>query len=551
MKPPREIIRTLWCRQISGEQLDDQEQQRLRDALRDEPELLSELSDDATSHALLRSLEEVVQTEDDFLQTVIQKVRAIEDVEAAPAESTPLGATVQTNSAQTSQRELSGLPVLEGGRFSNGQRKNSLRRSQKWMPFLLTLTLFLAVGLNFWFLNRDQPGIANNGSPATESGVDPTTEIATQQNNSDPVLDEKFAATDEVDSGDVETSEDLKDSAPQLATNDHRLTPATTEEAPVNGELPNMVEETVPAVVSQTFATLTKLENPIWERDDNVGSRVGDDVVRLFGGTIELTFDDGAVVTLQGPVEFQARATDQLHLRRGQVSATIPRPAIGFTVLTPTSEVVDLGTEFDVSVKDSGASDIVVRKGEVEVAPGGRNGKNIQTWKLTPRGLNQASFYARPEDGQPGPIAAKAQGANGQFQGIISLDGKKAEFRSAETFNNVHERVMAQFETSQENTQLQWKEFVDSLQRKIRGTMNFNGREMQFGNFDDVMRLHNQLQNQLKANQAASFTGSININGKVIQFKTREEFEVARRAAFGPAANFGAGDILDTQRGPR
>jgi len=317
-----------------------------------------------------------------------------------------------------------------------------------------------------------------------------------------------------------------------------------------------MPQDTPPAVASQAFATLTRLTNPVWEREASVGSRLGDEVVRLFGGTIELTFDDGAVVTLEGPVEFQPRAAGLMDLRRGQLSANVPKPAIGFTVLTPTSEVVDLGTEFEVSVKDTGASDVVIKKGEVEVAPGGRTGRSIQKWKLVPGGLNRASFYARPDNGKPGPIVAKVQGARGQFHGIISIDGKTADFRSEDTFNSIHERVLAQLKNPQDNTQRQWQDFVDSMQNKMRGTMNFNGRQMQFGNFDEVMRLHNQLRNQVTPNAGtpnapAPFSGSININGKVIQFKTREEFEAARRTAFGPAANFGAGDIFNRQRGPK
>ena len=48
----------------------------------------------------------------------------------------------------------------------------------------------------------------------------------------------------------------------------------------------------------------------------------------------------------------------------------------------------------------------------------------------------------------------------------------------------------------------------------------------------------------------AGVAPSLKINGKVIQFETREEFETARRAAFGAAANFGAGEISEKQPGP-
>ena len=89
------------------------------------------------------------------------------------------------------------------------------------------------------------------------------------------------------------------------------------------------------------------------------------------------------------------------------------------------------------------------------------------------------------------------------------------------------------------------------MQQQMRGTMNFNGRQMQFGNFDEMMRLHNQMQNPFNPSAGNPFRGSININGKTIQFKTREEFEAARRTAFGPAADFGAGDFLEIRKAPR
>jgi hypothetical protein len=549
MNHSRDRIRALWCRQLAGEQLNDAERQLLRHALRDRPDLCSELSDDATLHALLSSLE-VVQTEDLFVQAVVQETMAFQEADSGAASSTPLPAVVGAASEGAFGQESDELPVLVNGQSSSDRRERSLQHSQQWLALLLTLVLFLSVGLMLWLQSERQSEIADTGPPPKELGADQEPEMPVSGEDPEPARGEMLAATDDANSGDVEASEDASNSPPQVAVNDSSTAPATTQDNSANSEQPNMAEETLPPLVSQPFATLTKLENPVWEREDTPGSRLGEEVVRLFGGTMEVTFDDGAVVTLEGPVEFQPRSASLLHLRRGRLSATVPKPAIGFTVLTPTSEVVDLGTEFDVSVKDSGASDVVVRKGEVEVAPGGRDGRNIQKWRLVPRGLNRASFDARPANGQRGPIAARAQGANGQFHGIISLDGRKAEFRSADTFNSVHERVMTRFATSQENTQRQWREFVDSMQRQMRGTMNFNGRQMQFGNLDEVMRLHNQIRNQPNTNAGASFTGSINVNGRIIRFETREEFEAARRAAFGPAANFGAGDILDMQHGP-
>lgn len=61
------------------------------------------------------------------------------------------------------------------------------------------------------------------------------------------------------------------------------------------------------------------------------------------------------------------------------------------------------------------------------------------------------------------------------------------------------------------------------------------------------MRLQHQiLESAQKAgsnSSESSFSGSINVNGKLMTLKTREEYDAARRTAFGPAATFGFDDV--------
>ncbi|XZE56547.1 FecR domain-containing protein [Planctomycetaceae bacterium SH139] len=296
------------------------------------------------------------------------------------------------------------------------------------------------------------------------------------------------------------------------------------------------------------FATLTSVNDPVWERKSVVGDRLGDEIVRLFAGSVELTFDDGAVVAVDGPIEFRPLSTGQLELRRGRLLASVPQKAIGFTVSTPTSKIVDLGTEFEVAVNDAGESDVQVLKGEVEVASITPEKDNVQKWRLLPDNFNRASFFALPQIEGPVPVSASLQGRGGQFQGFISLNGKTAEFTSPEAFDNVRRRAVSELVRSQENALAQWKEFVDSMQDNMQGTMKLNGQEMQFGSLQDVMRMQNGMLQRMQKlggnSNSPNFSGSININGKLMTFKTREEYEAARQAAFGPAATFGIGDVF-------
>lgn len=95
------------------------------------------------------------------------------------------------------------------------------------------------------------------------------------------------------------------------------------------------------------------------------------DRVELASGRIELTFETGARARFQGPANFTLAQANLAHLDRGIMTASVPPRAIGFTVMTPTMRVVDLGTEFGLVVDDQFASEVHVFLGEVAAAPAG------------------------------------------------------------------------------------------------------------------------------------------------------------------------------------
>ena len=520
--------RSLWCRHLNGAELTSEEQAMLRDALKSDESLRAECDTDATLHALLLSLHDVKQSEDDFVRGVMGAVEKLPPLAEASAEPAP-------------QRD----PRVGAGQ--GYRRRSSLGR----LSLTVTTMLFAAAGLLVWW-SSDQ---RQTGSP--------------QLQVQSPVTPEKTSPAMQVDRTSMAqaVTEPVKEVIPDRADDSgirhDRTTDVVASQQGPSGEPTEQMEKPEAAQIAKkaqpvpgsTFVTLSKIEDPVWERAWVEGDRIGDDVVRLFGGRLELSFDDGAKVTLQGPIEFRPMTSGQLQLRRGRLTATVPQEAIGFTVSTPTSQIVDLGTEFEVSVKETGASDVVVRKGEIEVMPAVAKGEAPRKWRLVPNGLNQASFFERMSEEDNSPVSAAIRGTDGAFQGMISINGRAAEFTSAEAFDDVRERVMQQFEKSQQETLRQWTEFVDSMQGNIQGTMQLNGAEVQFGNIEDVLRLQQQIMERMQIPGGergnfpeSSFTGSININGKVIQFKNREEYESVRRSAFGAAANFGAGDFLERRK---
>ncbi len=84
-------------------------------------------------------------------------------------------------------------------------------------------------------------------------------------------------------------------------------------------------------------------------------------------GLIEIVFDGGTKVLLEAPAAFRLKSDDRMVLHTGQLFAFVPDYAKGFTVDTPNSRIVDLGTEFGIRVEQDGTSDLHMFKGKAEL----------------------------------------------------------------------------------------------------------------------------------------------------------------------------------------
>jgi len=100
------------------------------------------------------------------------------------------------------------------------------------------------------------------------------------------------------------------------------------------------------------------------------GAAVAAGPLRLVAGSAQLRFRSGAFVTLSGPAEIEVLDGNSLFLRSGRIIPYVPKSARGFTVVSPTGEVIDLGTEFSVSVDADGRTDVHVIAGDVQLARG-------------------------------------------------------------------------------------------------------------------------------------------------------------------------------------
>ncbi|NDH95359.1 MAG: hypothetical protein EBZ13_12690, partial [Planctomycetia bacterium] len=90
--------------------------------------------------------------------------------------------------------------------------------------------------------------------------------------------------------------------------------------------------------------------------------------VTIGEGTLALLLSSGVELTVDGPAQFDLNSDMQVLLAAGHVSAVVPEGAEGFVIEAPGLRVVDLGTEFEVTVPPDGRPQVAVRRGAVEAS---------------------------------------------------------------------------------------------------------------------------------------------------------------------------------------
>jgi hypothetical protein len=118
-------------------------------------------------------------------------------------------------------------------------------------------------------------------------------------------------------------------------------------------------------------ATLLEARDVVWSPSMSpiaVNDRVAPKVIRCESGVLRLAFDSGALVTLEGPANLEILSGMHLKAVRGRITALVDGRAKGFTVETPTTNVVDRGTEFGVEIDASGRTGVVVFRGVVDLS---------------------------------------------------------------------------------------------------------------------------------------------------------------------------------------
>lgn len=118
-------------------------------------------------------------------------------------------------------------------------------------------------------------------------------------------------------------------------------------------------------------ATLAAAFDAIWS-DPNVAFvlRQGDipaGMLTLVSGRVEFLFDAGATAVIEGPATFEPVSRDTLRVAAGSVRCRCPHPGTELRVETPSGTIVDLGTEFAISVEPDVRTRVAVIEGQVRV----------------------------------------------------------------------------------------------------------------------------------------------------------------------------------------
>ncbi|MCG8600781.1 MAG: FecR family protein, partial [Verrucomicrobiales bacterium] len=215
-----------------------------------------------------------------------------------------------------------------------------------------------------------------------------------------------------------------------------------------------------------------------WKRDphrENENLPAGDH--ELLSGSVDLDFVDGAQVSLSGPARFKLISSRHIHLETGNLVARIPDEALGFIVTSPQSEVIDLGTEFGLSVSEEGLTDVHVIDGLVEVFP-----RKAGTWGVKVS-EGQARRFEGETAGEPAeiPLSSRASLLGDKRHRDLGVEMLRGSVRIASG--------LSESDLTKQQTGPHWIDLIAEKQGivltdPIEITLDSPGSYREFGNLD-------------------------------------------------------------------
>jgi len=122
-----------------------------------------------------------------------------------------------------------------------------------------------------------------------------------------------------------------------------------------------------PKVADDGVAVLSRSVGAKWkdDRDYFDGASLAPGKIAIESGIIQIDFHSGASLIARGPSQLELKDPMNAICHSGELSVFVPPAAKGFRIQTPDGEVIDYGTEFGLTVRDS-KTGVEVIDGEVE-----------------------------------------------------------------------------------------------------------------------------------------------------------------------------------------
>ncbi|MEW4564830.1 FecR domain-containing protein [Bremerella sp. JC770] len=112
------------------------------------------------------------------------------------------------------------------------------------------------------------------------------------------------------------------------------------------------------------------------------GYQLKSGIFELSQGIVELEWPSGVRMILESPARLDLISSDRVFLHTGRLVTKVPPAGVGFVIETERVRLVDLGTEFGVSVGLSGSTDVQVYEGAVDAHTRTVNGTRVPGSRL-------------------------------------------------------------------------------------------------------------------------------------------------------------------------
>ena len=168
---------------------------------------------------------------------------------------------------------------------------------------------------------------------------------------------------------------------------------------------------------SHGVALVTQLIDVVWAKNQNaveVGTALPPGRLAIKSGFAQVEFFCGATLIIEGPADLDILSETLARVRSGRLRAQVPPAACGFSLEVDDMKVVDLGTEFGLTVSAEGA-DVQVFDGEVELYPAAQKKQHLQAGQAlvrTPAGDFKKSKVTPEQYLDIAALESRAQGQN-------------------------------------------------------------------------------------------------------------------------------------------